>query len=968
VSRYKNVDQNPDFIKMEKDILEFWYKDGIVNEYLHKNDKSEKRFSFLDGPITANNPMGIHHAWGRTLKDIWQKFYNLKGYKQRFQNGFDNQGLWVEVGVEKEKGFKTKKDIENYGIEKFVQDCKDTTYKWSLVQTEQSKRLGYFMNWENSYYTMSEENNYMIWTFLKRCYEKGYVYKGHDVLPWCPRCGTAISQHEILTSDYQDLKDQAVYFKLKLKNKENEYLLVWTTTPWTLVANVAVAVGENVQYVKVKQGKEYLYVAKARIEGALKGEYEIMSEMLGNELLGLKYEPLFKSDEIPALANYKPSYEVVSGGMLIPISEEEGTGMVHVAPGCGAEDYMLGKELKLESIAPLDESGIYIENYGFLTGKYAHEVNQEVFDNLEKKGFLYRYEEYTHRYPMCWRCATKLVFRLVDEWYISMNELRYDMMEVTKQIRWMPEFGLDRELDWLKNMHDWCISKKRYWGLALPIWTCDKCGNFEVIGDEKELENKAVEGWDEFKGHTPHKPFIDEVKIKCSKCGEIMTRIPDVGNPWLDAGIVPYSTIKYREDKKYWEKWFPVDFVTECFPGQFKNWFYALIAMSTVLENKPPFKNLLGHALVKDEKGEEMHKSKGNYIAFDEGADKVGADILRWIFVKQNPTIDLLFGYNIANDVKRNFYLMVWNIYKYFITYAQLSDFDPKKGEIDYQNIEIMDKWVLSRLNTMIKVVDDSMVDFNNAGATKKIEEFIEELSTWYIRRSRDRFAALDKNAINVLWYVLKNVTIILSIYMPYIAEEMYQNLCVVSGYENPKKSVALEDYPVYEEGVVDNELEKQMLDVKVLANVGQSIRTENALKIRQPLAKMEITGVTLDKNMLEILKSELNIKDADIVKTLEEKEGWIKKEENGFGISINVQLSEELKEEGTLREVVRSIQNERKKKGLKIGDKIKLVVLGEKEVMDIVKKNEKSIASQVYADKIVYNDEGDKDSLVVNV
>src|SRR3989338_2159455 len=618
---FKPVSPQTDFPKLERELLDKWYESGIIEKYLHRNDSASEKFSFLDGPITANNPMGVHHAWGRTYKDLWQRFFNMRGFKQRFQNGFDEQGLWVEVEVEKELGLKNKKDIENLvqgdkfkSLEKFINLCKERVKKYSAVQTEQSKRLGYFMDWENSYHTSSDKNNYSIWNFIKVVNDKGWLYKGYDSVPWCPRCGTAISQHEILTEEYKELTHESVYFKLPIEGRENEYLLAWTTTPWTIQGNVAVAVNEDEEYVAVPIQAGKVWVMRKALDrliqdGVLndKGNQGDRGRK-GNELVGWEYEgPFDQLDGVKkSLGEYK--HRVVAGDpQVLPVSSEEGTGLVHVAPGAGTEDFQLGKKLDLPVVELIDEQAYYLGNLGEFSEKNAKLDPQLIIDylkNHEGGKFLLTAKNYTHRYPTCWRCKTELVWRVVDEWYIAMDKpsnskkgektFREQMMEVAKKIHWMPEWGLDRELDWLKNMHDWLISKKRYWGLALPVWECKKCGNFEVIGNKEELKEKAVEGWEKFEGNSPHRPWVDEIKIQCSKCSELVSRIPDVGNPWLDAGIVPFSTMP--------EDFFPADFVTEGFPGQFKNWFYSLIAMSTALRNENPFKNLLGFANVVDEK------------------------------------------------------------------------------------------------------------------------------------------------------------------------------------------------------------------------------------------------------------------------------------------------------------------------------------------------------------------------------
>src|SRR3989338_4322190 len=526
---FKIVSAKIDFSNLEKKILLHWETSRLVKKYLKRNDKNPppRKFSFLDGPITANNPMGVHHAWGRTYKDLWQRFFNMQGAKQRFQNGFDEQGLWVEVEVEKELGFKNKKDIEKFGIDKFVVLCKERVKKYSQIQTEQSKRLGYFMDWDNSYHTSADENNYAIWNFLKVCHQKGYLYKGRDSVPWCPRCGTAISQHEILTEEYQEITHKAVYVKYLLKSQLSNvngqlFLLVWTTTPWTLPSNVAIAVNPELKYGQwEKEGQSLIMeVSSAERIGINQKPKKLFN---GKNFVGLTYQGIF--DEFSALAGV--TYRIVAAKKLV--NAEEGTGLVHIAPGAGEEDFDIAQKENLNVIESIDESANYIEGFGDLTGKNAKENPDLIIEKLKQKRVLFKVEDYTHRYPVCWRCKTELVWRVVDEWYIAMDRksevgsrksesLREQMIEVAKKINWIPKFGLDRELDWLKNMHDWLISKKRYWCLALPIWECAKCGNFDVIGSKEELKERAIDGWKEFDGNSPHRPWVDKVKIKCSKC------------------------------------------------------------------------------------------------------------------------------------------------------------------------------------------------------------------------------------------------------------------------------------------------------------------------------------------------------------------------------------------------------------------------------------------------------------------
>lgn len=953
---FKPVAQTPDFPALEKERLSHWYKEGIVDKYLTKNVKSEKRFSFLDGPITANNPMGVHHGWGRTYKDLWQRYYNMKGYKQRFQNGFDCQGLWIEVEVEKELGIKNKKDIENLvpgdkkaSIAKFVELCKERVKKFSAIQTEQSKRLGYFMNWDNSYFTMSDENNYMIWHFLKTCHLKGWIYKGRDSVPWCPRCETAISQHEMLTEDYKELTHESVIMKFPLVGKDKEYLLVWTTTPWTIPANIAVAVDVSFDYCLVEsEGKKYWIVAALVDSVFANKEKKIVKTVKGKALAGMKYRGAF--DDLPAVkkagAESVLFHTVVATDVqIMPISTTEGTGMVHTAVSAGQEDYKLGKKLGLPMIPVIADNADYLPGLGEFTGKNAKNDPWIILGFLkikekEEGNWLFSIFKYKHRYPACWRCKAELVWKVAEEWYIAMDipeknttgkslTLREQMIEVAKKINWIPEFGMERELDWLSNMSDWLISKKnRYWGLALPIYECVSCGWFNLIGGFDELKNKAVNGWDDFKGHSPHKPLIDSVTVKCDRCNKEISRIPDVGNVWLDAGIVPYSTyispdsksLSYTGDKKYWQEWFPADFITESFPGQFKNWFYSMIAVSTVLEKENPFKTVLGYASMLGEDGRPMHKSWGNAIEFNEAADKIGVDVMRWIYVTQKETANLLFGYKKADETRRKFHLLLWNIYKFFVTYANLDGW--KKDKNVQKNIEkgefgVLDRWILSLLNGTLKTVTESLDNYDAYTAGTAIEKFVSDLSTWYIRRSRDRIGptAIDEadkqNFYTVCYFVLVELVKILAPFNPFISEEIFTNL-------TDEDSVHLNKWPQFSGKTINHTLEKEMSVVRMITETGHAFRKSAGIKVRQPLSELTFSGITqLDENLFTLIKEELNVK----------RVSQIGDDTKELKVILDTKLTQELKDEGEAREIVRSIQIKRKEMGCRLDDLV-IVVL----------------------------------------
>ncbi len=1020
---FKKVDPKQDFVKLEHEVQKFWDENKTFSKYQVKN-KGKKTWSFLDGPITANNPMGVHHAWGRSLKDLFQRYKTMQGFDQRYQNGFDCQGLWVEVEVEKELGFKSKKDIENYGVEKFVQKCKERVKKYSGIQTEQSKRLAEWMDWDNSYYTMSDENNYAIWHFLKKCKEKDYLYKGVDSVPWCPRCGTALSQHEISEGGYKDLTHKSVYFKLPIIERKGEQFLVWTTTPWTIPANVAVALSPELEYGVYEKDGEKLIMCVALKEKVLGKDWKEIEKMKGDKLEKLHYAGPF--DDLERVQKAKAENPDTFHSSVLSkelVTATDGTGIVHIAPGCGAEDFVLGKEKKLPVLAVIDEAANYLNGLGEFTKQNAKNNPEIILDYLKKQEkHLFKLASFTHRYPICWRCKEELVWRVVDEWYISMDEPRKDMMEVAKKIKWIPEFGLARELDWLKNMHDWMISKKRYWGLTLPIWECS-CGNFDVIGSKEELRERAVEGWEEFEGNTPHKPWVDKVKIECSKCGKTISRIPDVGNPWLDAGIVPFSTMKYFEDKEYWKKWFPADLVLECFPGQFRNWFYALIAMSTVLENTNPYRTLLGHSLVKDEQGKEMHKSAGNAIWFDDGAEKMGVDVMRWMYAKQNPTQNMLFGYNVADENRKKI-LLLWNVYSFFVTYAEIDEFDPNKVVLDKNKLSKLDSYILSELNLLIQKSEKNLDNYSVHIAMQDTEAFVEKLANWYVRRSRRRFWKSENDgdkmvAYSTLYTVLFTLVKLLAPFVPFLTESMYQNL---KSKKDPE-SVHLCDFPKADKSLIDEDLSKEMNQVIEIVGLARAVREKNNIGVRQPLSELLVFGCKLSSEATATISSELNVKlvkfeedftKADefavkkvalnfrkvgrklkdklpVVKKAMETGGYELKEgllevmgekldsseffetwdaKKGYGVesfdklmvALNLEITDALKTEGLARDIVRVIQDMRKAANFNVDDKIYVSwTTKDAEVVKAFEDHSEYIAKETLAKDILKTDTTDR-------
>jgi isoleucyl-tRNA synthetase len=935
---FRPVTSKPDLVAQEHELLETW-RERRTFARLRAQNAGGPRWSFLDGPITANNPMGVHHAWGRAYKDLYQRFHAMLGEDERYQNGFDCQGLWVEVNVERDLGFTSKRDIEAFGIDRFVTLCKQRVLTYAARQTEQSIRLGMWMDWNDpdelrrlgdrlgsdpkaettldgpdgpvtgsvemlvgrlgmpdiggSYFTFSNENNDLIWGFLAEVHRRGWLYKGLDSMPWCPRCGTGLSQME-MNEGYQDREDPGLTVKFPLVDRPGESLLVWTTTPWTLAANIAAAVGPELRYVRVRQGEESFWVGRGALRNAVVGAFDVVEEHDGTDLVGWRYRGPF--DDLPGVQRTfeEAGYE----HRVVPwpeVGEEEGTGIVHIATGAGAEDFQLGKQIGLPVIVAIDEDGRYHDGFGWLAHLEAPNVTEAIVEDLKRRGIFYHLEPYLHRYPHCWRCNTPLLWRAVDEWYISMGpvydkpreeltpaelegSLRYQIMDVVDRIRWIPGFGYERELDWLRNMHDWMISKKRYWGLALPIYECAACGTVDVIGGREELKRRAVEGWDRFEGHTPHRPWVDEVKIACPTCGEPVERIKDVGNPWLDAGIVPFSTLHYREDPEYWQKWFPADFITESFPGQFRNWFYSMLAMSTVLVRQEPFETIFGYALLYGEDGRPMHKSWGNAIDFDEAAERIGVDVMRWMFAKARPEENILFGWHAA-DVARRELLILWNVYSFFVTYARLAGWTPAQAAPAVAERPSVDAWILSRAAGTAETVEARLRDVDAVGATRALSSFMDDLSTWYLRLNRRRFSRGEGSAdraaaFATLHEALVTISRMLAPILPFLADWMYGNLVTTVDPAAPD-SVHLTRWPAGElVGHRDERLESSVELARRAVELVRGLRGQAGIKTRQPLARGWLAlpadgdGRTLTaQGLIDVIAREGNLKDVTLIR-----------------------------------------------------------------------------------------------------
>ncbi|MDR1927084.1 MAG: isoleucine--tRNA ligase [Oscillospiraceae bacterium] len=845
-----------ELIRMEHEVLRFWEENDCFGK-LREKAAGRPLFRFLDGPITANNPMGIHHAWGRSLKDIYIRYKFRRGFDCRCQNGFDAQGLWVEVGVEKELGFESKRDIERYGLDRFTRKCVERVETFSGIITEQSKRLGQWMDWENSYFTHTDENIQGIWHFLKKCHENGWLRQEHKPMPWCPRCGTSLSEHE-MTGSYRQMTHDSVFFQLPVEGKDFR-ILVWTTTPWTLSSNVALAVNPEIEYcvVKLHNQEAPLLLAKNALKRLGGDKPEIIACCKGEALVGLRYETCFPEFAAQRGISHRiVAWEDVDAG--------EGTGVVHIAPGCGAEDFQLGLRENLPQVMPVDDLGVFLEGFGFMTGKDSGQIADAVFAQLAQRGKLYKVEAHTHSYPVCWRCKTPVIFRLVPAWYIATEELKPRLLACARQVRWEPESGGRRMEDWLRNMGDWNISRKRYYGLPLPFYPCAHCGELTVAGSKEELialGGKGAEALPEL-----HRPWIDEIRINCPKCGKPVSRIPDTGDVWLDAGIVPFSTTGYFHDRAAWEKNYPAEWITEM-SEQVRLWFYSMLFMSVVLENRPPYERVMCYSAVVREDGGRFSKT-GYMIQFDEAAEKIGSDAIRYLYAGNPITSDVRFGYAMGDEARRKL-LAFWNIISFFETYAGIDRPALEGFAPDPAQLTAMDRWLLLRSNAFLETATQCMEHYKAYQLVKEFEGFTEDVSNWYIRLNRRRFwKSGDKDdqmaAYYSLYHALKTAVQVMAPILPFMTEDIWQRL-VRRTEPGAPLSVHLGDWPspladLAEEGVLE-----QAAQAREVIATALRLRNEAQIKVRQPLQTLFIHCDQVRKAQLLVferqLLDELNVK-----------------------------------------------------------------------------------------------------------
>jgi len=1004
----------PNHTALELEVLERWERER-TSERLREQNRGGAPWSFIDGPITANNAMGVHHAWGRTLKDVYQRYHALRGFDQRYQNGFDCQGLWVEVEVERSLGLNSKHEIEDYGLAEFAARCRERVAEYSKVLTDQSRRLGMWMDWDNSYFTFSDTNIEYNWRFLQECHRRGWLYKGHRSTEWCPRCGTSISQHELFAGEYKELEHPSLFVRFPLKGRENEALVVWTTTPWTLPANVAAAVRPDAEYVLDDRGEW-----RAR---ALAGESKVVASARGEELVGLEYEGPF--DGLPAQEGVV--HRVIPWDDVVL---DEGTGIVHIAPGAGAEDFELSRVHDLPVLAPIDEAGVFVAGYGPFEGLSTGEAAELIVEALREREILVESGTIVHRYPTCWRCGTPLVFRVVDDWFIACDEIRGQMLEANAAVEWTPPQYGKRMDDWLRNMGDWNISRKRYFGLPLPFYPCE-CGRLNVIGSRAELEERATGGLEQLQ--ELHRPWIDEVPIRCESCNEEVRRVTEVGDAWLDAGIVPFSTLGWENpewvehgnatgaadgltgadlpDHAYWETWFPADWVSEM-REQIRLWFYSISFMAVTLTGRLPYRSVLTYEKLLDEHGREMHRSWGNAIPADEAFERMGADAMRWQFCEQNPSQNIRFGYGPANEVKRRL-LTLWHSASFFVEYANVEGFRPRWDDLASvpadAELQPLDRWLLARTQRLVARCEEGYEESWTPKVAREVETFVDDLSNWYIRRSRSRFWGGDETALRTLWVALTQVLRVMAPLIPFLSDHLWRNL-VAEACEGAPDSVHLAGWPEVVDELVDDELLAEMAEVRRVVALGHQARAHSGIKLRQPLRRLVVQGADGISGHARVLGDELNVKDVEfgpveatelrvkpnlpilgpklgkelgpVRSALEAgefeeldggrlrvnghelapeevlverrgKEGWAVAGEDGLTVALDLALDAELELEGRARELIHRVNGMRKDAGLELTDRIVLTLPeSESELLDYAERiKQETLAVRIETD-----------------
>lgn len=1023
---YKKVELSNGFVGMEKDIANLWKERNIIKKNFDMNQDGEY-FTFYDGPPTANGKPHVGHILTRVMKDIIPRYKVMKGYKVIRKAGWDTHGLPVELEIEKKLGISGKQQIEEYGVEKFVKECKSSVFTYVSMWEKMTNQIGYWVDMENPYVTYHNDYIESVWWALKQMWDKGLLYEGHKVMPYCPRCGTALSSHEV-AQGYKDVSDLTCIAKFKVVGEENKYILAWTTTPWTLPSNLALCVNKAYTYIEAKVGDEVYILAKDLADKVLGEDYEIVKEFKGEELLGVKYEQLMPFAKVEGKA-----FEVIHGDY---VTLTDGTGIVHIAPAYGEDDSFVAKKNGITFVNLVDKEGKFVDEVTPWAGKFVKKCDESICNWLEENNKLFKKERHMHSYPHCWRCDTPLLYYPKESWFVAMTTLRDKLIENNNKINWYPDnIRTGRFGKFLENVIDWGISRDRYWGTPLPIWTCE-CGHQECIGSIAELKEKGIDVPEDIE---LHKPYIDNVYLKCPKCGKSMKRAKEVIDCWFDSGSMPFAQLHYPfENKELFEKNYPAQFISEAV-DQTRGWFYTLLAISTAIFDKASFENciVLGHVL--DKKGLKMSKHKGNVVDPFDVLGSVGADATRWHFYTASaPWLPTRFSVEDVADSQRKFLSTLWNVYSFYVLYAELDKFNPLEYK-DFKSENVMDKWIMSKLNTLVKDVDDKLNSYDITSAALAIENFTDELSNWYVRRNRARYWSEtltdDKiGAYVTLYNTLVTLAKVAAPFVPFITEEIYQNL-VVSLDETAKESIHLCHWPKVDEEAIDKNLEKEMDLAYTIVKLGRSARNGANIKNRQPLSKMLVSTDSLPQYYGDIIKDELNIKEVDfgadlsqhvnfeikpnlpvlgkaygkmipvirkeiaaknqmelaqkiksggtetinangteielnsenLLVTMQGIDGYAFAGEGEIGVVLDTHITDELREEGHVREIISKIQNMRKEKGFEVADKINLYVADNDMLISVIEKFKDTIKKDTLTVEIISGAERDYTETIIN-
>ncbi len=1011
---YKKVELPQGFVGMEKEIANLWTARNVIKKNFDMNQDGEY-FTFYDGPPTANGKPHIGHILTRVMKDIIPRYKVMKGYKVIRKAGWDTHGLPVELEIEKKLGISGKEQIEEYGVEKFVKECKESVFTYVSMWEKMTEQIGYWVDMENPYVTYHNPYIESVWWALKQMWDKGLLYEGHKVMPYCPRCGTALSSHEV-AQGYKDVKDLTAIAKFKVADEENKYILAWTTTPWTLPSNLALCINKAYTYIEAKVNDEILILAKDLAPKVLGEDFETVREFQGAELLGTKYEQLMPFGKVEGKA-----FEVIHGDY---VTLSDGTGVVHIAPAYGEDDSLVAKANGITFINLVDKAGKFVEEVTPWAGKFVKKCDESICKWLEENNKLFKAEKHLHSYPHCWRCDTPLLYYPKESWFVAMTTLRDKLIENNNKINWYPDnIRTGRFGKFLENVIDWGISRDRYWGTPLPIWQCE-CGHKECIGSIEELKNKGINVPEDIE---LHKPYIDEVHLNCPECGKEMERVKEVIDCWFDSGSMPFAQLHYPfENKELFEQNYPAQFISEAV-DQTRGWFYTLLAISTAVFDRNPFENciVLGHVL--DKKGLKMSKSKGNVVDPFEVLASEGADATRWHFYTASaPWLPTRFSTDDVSEAGRKFLSTLWNVYSFYVLYADLDKFNPTEYA-DFVSDNVMDKWIMSKLNTLVKDVDAKLNSYDITNAALAIEDFTDELSNWYVRRNRARYWSEtltdDKiGAYVTLYRVLTTLVKVSAPFVPFITEEIYQNL-VVNLDPKAEESVHLCLWPEVNEKAIDKNLEAEMDLAYKIVKLGRSARNGANIKNRQPLSKMLVSTDSLPVYYGDIIIDELNIKAVEfgadlsthvnfeikpnlpvlgraygkmipqirkeigarnqmelaqtiqnggvvtinvdgteielnkenLLVTMQGLEGYAFAGEGSIGVVLDTHISDELREEGHVREMISKIQNMRKESGFQVADKIKLYVSDNEMLMDVIKKFAETIKRDTLTEEIIF-------------